>query len=286
MRDKDIQAGGTVVRVRDGGDPEGEPVIHFHGTPGSRLELAWADEIASDAGVRLIAFDRPGYGGTKEGPFSLASVAAMAVEIADRLGLSRFRTTGWSGGGPFALATAAAAGDRVLSVGVISGAGPFQLIPGALEDLSEGDREAVRLLPGDPAGAAAKFVEGFRLSDALASPEQMYEAFEPLLSDTDRQLWSAHADAMHADMREALAQGSIGCGWDNVAWIGEWDFDLAEVRCPVLLWYGSEDRMAKPAHPRWLSENIPTSRLTTYEGEGHLLALAHLPGMMRDLLAA
>jgi hypothetical protein len=53
------------------------------------------------------------------------------------------------------------------------------------------------------------------------------------------------AAAFEESTREALRQGTSGSGWDNVSWIGEWDIDLSAVRCPVLLWYGSDDNITK-----------------------------------------
>ncbi len=281
-----MRVAGVTLRVREAGVADGEPVIHFHGTPGSRLEMAWADDVVSAAGVRMLAFDRPGYGSSTQAPFSLGSVATMTLELANEMGLERFRTTGWSGGGPFALATAASAPDRVQAVGVIAGGGPFQLVPGALQGLSEGDKAAERLLPDNPEGAAAGFAEGFDMTGALASPEALYEAFEPLLCEWDRTQWKdpSHAQALLADMREALKSGVWGCAWDNVAWIGAWDVDPTTVQCPVLLWYGSEDRMATPEHARWLDANLPDAKLMMWEGEGHLLPFAHLAEMLRELL--
>jgi pimeloyl-ACP methyl ester carboxylesterase len=285
--ERDVDVGGVTLRVRESGDRDGQPVLHFHGTPGSRLELAWADEVVAVSGVRMITFDRPGFGGSTQAPFSLRSVAAMALQTADLLGLDRFRTLGWSGGGPFALATAAIAPERVPAVGVIAGAAPFQLLPGELEKLSDGDKAAVRLLPHDPEGAAAGFVEGFDMTGALKSASALYEVFEPMLCEWDRAQWKAHdhSQALLADIREALRAGASGCAWDNVAWIGAWDADPTTVRCPVLLWYGSEDRMAAPAHGRWFEENLPNAKLTMWEGEGHLLAFAHLTEMLSGLLA-
>ena len=84
-------------------------------------------------------------------------------------------------------------------------------------------------------------------------------------------------------MREGLRAGISGGGWDNVSWIGEWDIDLSAVRCPVLLWYGSDDRFAQPAHRVWLSEHLPRVRLVVHDGEGHLGIFEHL-GEMLDAL--
>ena len=248
--------------------------------------MAWADHLLADVGVRWIAFDRPGYGGSTPTAFSVGSVAKMALQVADQYGLERFRTSGWSGGGPFALATAAIAGERVEAVNVIAGAAPFQLVPGALDLLSDGDRAAERLLPGDPEAACAGFIEGFDMTEALESSTALYEAFEPLLSDSDRRLWGSYSEHLLADMREAIGQGVVGCGWDNVAWIGAWDIDPTTVECPVLLWYGTEDRMSEPIHGHWFEENLPDARLTMREGEGHLQPFAHLAEMLAGLMTA
>jgi pimeloyl-ACP methyl ester carboxylesterase len=277
---------GITLRVLESGDPGGQAVLHFHGTPGCRLEMAWADHLLADAGVRWVAFDRPGYGGSTPTSFSVGSVAKMALQVADQYGLERFRTSGWSGGGPFALATAAIAGGRVEAVGVIAGAAPFQLVPGALDVLSDGDKAAERLLPEDPEAACVGFQEGFAMAGALESSAALYEAFEPLLSDTDRRVWSSYSEHLLTELREAMRQGVVGCGWDNVAWIGAWDVDPTAVECPVVLWYGTEDRMAQPIHGRWFEENLPNARLTMREGEGHLQPFVHLPEMLADLTTA
>jgi pimeloyl-ACP methyl ester carboxylesterase len=285
-REQELQIEGVTLRVRESGDPGGEPVLHFHGSPGCRLEMAWADHLLADVGVRWVAFDRPGYGGSMPTAFGVGSVAKMALQMADQYGLERFRTAGWSGGGPFALATAAIAGERVEAVGVIAGLGPFQLVPGALDLLSDGDRAAERLLPGDPEAACASFLEDFDMTEALESSTALYEAFEPMLSDSDRRLWSSYSEHILANMREAMRPGVAGCGWDNVAWIGRWDIDPTAVECPVLLWYGTEDRMAEPIHGHWFEANLPDARLTMREGEGHLQPFAHLAEMLTDLMTA
>ena len=42
------------------GDPDGKPVMAFHGTPGSRLQLTHDEDSVRRAGVRLVCLDRPG----------------------------------------------------------------------------------------------------------------------------------------------------------------------------------------------------------------------------------
>jgi pimeloyl-ACP methyl ester carboxylesterase len=274
-----------VLRVREAGEPGGAVVLYFHGTPGSRLDLSFGEHLAADRGVRLVTFDRPGYGGSTPAPFGLASIAADAHAIADALGVERFATLGMSGGGPGALAAATVPGGRVTRVGVASGAGPFQHIPGALDD---GDRAAVALLPADTAGAAARFAAGFEpIAELARDPDGpgVASAFAGLLSPRDSELLTEprFAASFEQSVREGLRQGTSGGGWDNVSWVGDWDIDLSTITCPVLLWCGADDRFAPPAHGLWLSQHLSRAQLVMRDGEGHLGILEHL-GEMLDAL--
>src|ERR1039458_5379304 len=114
--DYEVAVSERVVKVRDVGGPSGMPVLYFHGTPGSRVDVVFGDDLATQAEVRIVSFDRPGLGGSSASSFSLTSVARDAIAIADHLGLEEFATLGLSGGGPFALAMAVVAADRVWTI--------------------------------------------------------------------------------------------------------------------------------------------------------------------------
>ena len=288
MREMEIDRGGRVLRVRDAGDPEGAVVMYFHGTPSSRLDLCFGEDLAAERGVRLVSFDRPGYGGSTPAPFGLASIGADAHAIADELGVARFATFGQSGGGPGALAAATVSDGRVIRVGVASGSGPFQQVPGALDELDDNDRAAASLLPGDPAAAAAAFAAGFEpLAQLSRKPgnSELLAAFDDLASSRDRELLKDQrfASAFADTIREGLRQGTSGGGWDNVSWIGDWDINLSAVRCPVLLWYGSDDHFGGAAHRTWLAANLPDARLVVHDGEGHFGLYEHLGEMLHAL---
>lgn len=78
----------------------GSPVFWLHGTPGSRYLRHVGDGYVR-AGLRVITYDRPGYGQSTRAPGrSIADVAADVVTISDTLGLDRFGVAGVSGGGP------------------------------------------------------------------------------------------------------------------------------------------------------------------------------------------
>lgn len=290
MAETDISFGDRVLRVRDVGDPQGSPLIYFHGTPGSRLDMAFADDLAADLGVRLVSFDRPGYGGSTPARFGLASVARDTAAVADELGIERFATLGQSGGGPFSLAAGGILGDRVTRVGVAAGPAPFELAPGLLDLLDDNDIAALALLPGDPVAAARGFADGFEAFAAVArdsSPAELAAGFDSLLSTRDRELMTDErlATAFGATVQEGLRQGTTGPGWDNVSWVGTWEVDPTTVSRPVLLWYGDEDRMAPKGTGEWLRDNIPGAVLVLREGEGHLGFMEHTAEIFGALTA-
>ena len=291
MSETDLDVGGHQLRIRDAGDSRGSPVLYFHSTPGSRLDMAFADELATEMRVRMVSFDRPGYGGSAPARFGLASIASDAAAVADGLGIDRFATLGQSGGGPFALAAAGVLGERVTRVGVASGCGPFDKVPGAMQALDDNDRAALALLPADPVAAARGFARGFEPLVSTfreASPAQIAAGFYGMLSARDRELMRDEhlASAVGQSMKEALRQGSSGAGWDNVAWVGQWELDLTTINCPVLLWYGDEDRLCPSEHGVWLRDNLPNADLVLRPGEGHLGYREHTAEMLTALTSS
>ncbi|MBB1021280.1 alpha/beta hydrolase [Dietzia sp. E1] len=290
MTEHTVRIGGRHVAVHECGAPDGDPLIHFHGTPGSRLEMAFGAAVAERAGVRVIGFDRPGYGRSDAGPISLAGVARDVETIADHLGIDRFMVSGWSGGGAFALATAAALPRRVVRVGVSGGLAPFDRMPGARDALTPNDLEALTHLPGDPERAAQVFLSGNSATlDAMVSvcDDESAPWVDWMFAGSDATV-IADRDARRAlfvNFNEALRQGAHAIARDNVAFVGPWGFRVEDIAAPVLLWYGDGDEMAPPSHGRWLAAHLAVAHLTIYEGEGHLLPLVHWDRMLEELTA-
>ncbi|MEE2035081.1 alpha/beta fold hydrolase [Rhodococcus chondri] len=291
MNELEIPVGGRSVMVRDTGNAEGVPVVYFHGTPGSRLEVGFGDEVAARMGVRVISFDRPGYGRSDVAESTLGLVAGDVEAVVDKLGVGRFAAFGWSGGGPFALATAATMGDRVTRVGVSGGLAPVQQMPGARDALNENDLLALSFLPDEPTRAAAQFSAGNReMLDAMVSVKDDEQApwIDWMWAESDPEVTTDHAarQALFVSFRESLRQGPMGIAWDNVAFVGPWGFDLHDVSSPVHLWYGGCDRMAPPANGEWLAAQLPDAELVLYAGEGHLLPLRHWEEMLQTVTTA
>src|SRR5438270_9566321 len=91
---------GRALAVYEGGRLDGTPVLALHGTPGSGLLYEPHVALAERQGIRLISYDRAGYGGSTPRPDrTIADVTEDVAAIADALGLERFFLWGISGGG-------------------------------------------------------------------------------------------------------------------------------------------------------------------------------------------
>ncbi len=65
-----------------------------------------------------------------------------------------------------------------------------------------------------------------------------------------------------------------------------WHFDLADIRVPVVLWHGTEDRNVPFTVGQELARRIPGSHLHVWDGEGHLALYAHLEEILIPVVEA
>jgi pimeloyl-ACP methyl ester carboxylesterase len=271
-READLQlADGRVLRILDTGPADGPAVVVCHGTPASRLlHDSWLD-AAADAGLRLVCYDRPGYGRSSPQPErTIADTASDVGVLADQLGVDRFAVWGSSGGGAHALACAALLADRVVAAAVVTSFAPYAAAGlDWFAGMAEGATVNPRLaLAGrevlEP--AAAQFVEAVKAIDA----SQLIAVFDPMLSPSDRAVFDPKlAAAVLVDWREGLAPGGEGFVEDYLAIMAPWGVDLGGVQVPVTLWWGEQDRVIPAAHGRWLAGAIPGAELRLFPEDGH-----------------
>jgi len=96
---------GRYLAYDEYGDPDGTPVIFNHGRADTRLRDDPDDAVTASLGVRVIAVDQPGVGGSSPQPGRrLVDWATDVEELVDALGLTTFNVAGHSGGAPHALA--------------------------------------------------------------------------------------------------------------------------------------------------------------------------------------
>ncbi len=270
---------GRTLAVLERGPATGTAVLVHNGTPNSRLLYDRDVERATRQGIRLISYDRPGYGGSTRQPGrTVADCAADVRTIAERLGIERLGVWGISGGGPHAIACAALLGDLVPAVAVLASSAPW----GAegldyFEGMGELNVEDIKLLITDQAAARAK-CESDRLELLEASAEDLFEMLNSLLSETDRAALTPElAEYMTESTHSGLAPGADGWWDDGVAEMSPWGFELIDIRTPVLLRHGRQDRFVPFGHGEWLARHIPGVQAELTEDDGHLtLTEGHL----------
>jgi pimeloyl-ACP methyl ester carboxylesterase len=280
-------AGGRRLSVEIFGDTEGIPVFLLHGTPGSRLGPRPRGVVLHRLGVRLIAFDRPGYGSSDRSPGRQVADAASDVEaIADAYQLERFAVVGRSGGGPHALACAALLPHRTTRAAVLVG-----LAPHGADGLDWFDGMAQSNVTEFSAAAADIELISARLTSAAesirADPASLLASLQAELPDPDRRVVADHGIRSMLVRNYAEAVRSSAYGWidDALAFSSPWGFDPATVTVPVLLWHGESDVFSPASHARWLAERIPSATVLVQAGAAHFGALDVLPDILRWLAA-
>lgn len=281
-------ANGRVVEYWDGGAPDQPAILVHPGTPSSRRFGLHLHAEAASAGVRLVSLSRPGYGGSTNTTPGLASVAGDTWGVADLLHLEAVSVLGISGGGPYALAVAALAPDRVRAVGIAAGVGPRSEIEPCTDEGEAEKRHLAAARAGDLTGAIAGLLadaEG-ALGPLLALDDAaMVEAFfSNVPAGASRRVGDPGFRTLWAgDLREAL-RSYDGFVRDNLTWGNPWDVDPASVRSPCFLWYGETDVMVPASHGHRLADQIPGSELTVFPGEGHgAVTFDHVPDMLHAL---
>lgn len=78
---------GRTAQLWVGGAADGPVVLFCHGCPDTRHAAMTGEQAAREAGVRLLAVNRPGYGDSDAHASSQGSVADDAVAVADLLGI-------------------------------------------------------------------------------------------------------------------------------------------------------------------------------------------------------
>jgi pimeloyl-ACP methyl ester carboxylesterase len=263
--------GGRALAFAEWGRPDGFPVIYHHGTPSSRLEH-WPDGASlAQLGVRLVTFDRPGYGRSEPLPGrTLLDVAADVERLADHLGLDRFALSGMSGGGPFVLATAYALADRVDRAAISCGLGPLDR-PGALEGMTPGQVEELEVACNHPE-RLGELLEGLDLGGSM--PEEEVTAFGSI---------PGLAEVMLPSVSEATRQGWAGVIADDLCVVSSWGFALKELDVPLWLWHGDRDQLAPLHHSSYVADQVGSAQLKVCPGEGHIAMFRHQREVLRVL---
>ncbi len=280
---------GAVVAFEEYGDTNGMPVMFCHGWPSSRTMAQLTDEPARDLGIRIISADRPGISGSSLQPDrKLTDWPHLVERIADYLGIHDFRMLAISGGAPYAYATAATMPERVRAIAIVGGAPPLAEIsdtngllplyrwmlslyrtqPQLLRRLFYLARPVLSLRP--PLRFRPLLLKMLLLRPCDAESLRDAAAFEAIF-ESQRRAWRASAEGVVADA-QIYAQ--------------PWGFAIEDVRVPVRLWHGKQDRAFSVHLAEELAKRLPNCRTRFVDGAGHYsLPIRYMRDILKDLIS-
>jgi pimeloyl-ACP methyl ester carboxylesterase len=250
------------------GDPDGTPVIFNHGFSDSRLIRNPDEGLTKSIGVKVIAADQPGVGGsTPKNKRRMVEWGVDMEELADHLGLGRFAVAGHSGGGPHALSIVHRMPERATALVLASPVADFDE-KGMKKLLRNKDlkliarlrrfRHLVKWASNSAAKKAMKDVPAFVESTAQDDP-----------SDSDTFLADPEQRAMfEASFTAGMQQGGTGM-YEMIMALWGWGFAPEDITMHVELFYGDADDILDPKMPLHVAERLPDCTTHVWEGAGH-----------------
>lgn len=262
MRELDVPlADGQVLHAYDTGGDDRLAVVWHHGTPNIGLPPEPLFAASDRMGIRWVAYDRPGYGGSPRAVGrDIGSAARYTAAVADAVGLRQFAVLGHSGGGSHALACAALLPDRVVAAVSAAGLAPYDAGFDWFAGMAESGEASLRAAA---AGLAAK------------------EAHEAAGGDDPPGFIAADWDALAGEwgwfgkvVEPAVAGGPGGLVDDDIAYVTPWASDPRMITAPTLLLHGGGDQVVPSSHGEWLARVCPTAKLWLAPEEGHISVLS------------
>lgn len=265
------------------GNPNGRPLLYFHGGGSSRLEpLLLGDEVFSRLGLRVIAPDRPGIGQSDfQAKRGFSDWVKDVEALADGLRLDKFSVLGISAGGGYAAVCAAKSPERLRAVVIASGAWQMDTI----DKLPRFNRWRWILMKQFPLLRRGSLKVMQRSLNS--SPEKLLASLKPHLPPSDYTVLES-PDRMEVYRQiaiEALRSGTRGSVWDTQLYLRKWDFSLDEIQMPITLFYGEQDRNVPLDLARRVAESLPQAQLRILPNEGHIsVAVNQIEAIAKVLL--
>ncbi len=257
------------------GSVGGWPLVWCHGGLSCGQDAKLLDVAGRRCGADIFAIDRPGIGRSDAwGVASIAQWPQTVEQVADQLRLGEFAVAGWSAGGPYALACAAAMPQRVRAAATLAGMAPLEH---ARDVVELGLWADVLLIPAArwwPRAAAGLLRLARHVPDRFLAWQILWSA-----GNRDRAALERTHRWLLASLREATKGGVSGTVDDYRRFGGSWGFDLGRVRRLVTVWQGEQDTLIPMNHARRLANALPSSALRVVPSTGH-----YLPAVIADVV--
>ncbi|HEV8452131.1 MAG TPA: alpha/beta hydrolase [Gaiellales bacterium] len=280
---------GRAFEYSASGDPGGELLVLFVGTPSAVVDFPYLARAAAARGLRSVICSRPGYGGsTRNEGRTVADAASDTAALADHLGAERFLVAGWSGGGSSALACAALLPDRVRAAVTLAGLAPPVEAGEVWTTWFSGDMvDEIRALPRKPPAERETEYRQAAQSFAELTGEQLQVSENQSAADKAALIELPEvAEWLARSLQSSVSAGIWGWMDDDLAWARPWGFDVADIRVPVVIRHGDEDGFVSIEQGRWLAAHIPGAQFDEMPGGGHTTVGVPIDPVITALLDA
>jgi pimeloyl-ACP methyl ester carboxylesterase len=278
---------GRTLGFAEYGDPNGEPVLEFHGCPSCRLEARNYDEAGKKLGARVIGIDRPGFGiSTYVKGYRMVDWPADVIEFADALGLNRFAVAGISSGAPYALACARFIPERLKGCAVVSGLPPLTVVKREKLDpgqyLMPEELLLARLAKSVPFAARAIYL--YFLWQVRKDPAKVMDGMKGATArDIELLKHPEMKRAFQAMIIEAFRNGVRGAVESVGLEVRDWGFSLSDITMQVNIWH---EELLFPEAAKYVASKLPNHKLHMIPNAGHItLVVKRAEDVLCELLA-
>ena len=252
--------GREVLYLDAGPDDDAYPIVLLHGIGSS--SAAWGPTITrlTALGLRTIAVDLPGHGGSSKdrGDYSLAALASVVRDLLDTLEVAECILVGHSLGGGIALQFVYQFPERVAALALVSSGG-----------LGDETSLVLRLtaMPGSGLVMGAAFNRHtLAAADALARGWRRVRPLPNALTEPSLARLREIADPGHRYAFLATLRAVVNSSGQRISALTRLP---ALADSPTLVIWGSEDHILPVAHGRRAHELLGTNRLEIFVGAGH-----------------
>lgn len=254
-----VDLANRLLAYREFGDPDGAPILYFHATPSTGAEAALIDAPARERGLRIIAPDRPGMGGSSMSPNQrIVDWPRDITFLLGRLGIERAGIISLGAGAPYAFACGERISKQVATIAVVS-----PRVPAHSHLLAT-------------ASATWAFVRLAAFEKSMNNPERAERVWASFFEGKGEKEQQAARSATFRrlfldSIRQAFTNGYGGPQKDYAIASGaNWGFAMGNVQVDkCFAWLGEADERVPVAEAKRVLERLPHCDIRIMPGEGH-----------------
>ena len=261
-----ITGDGYTISYDITGPVSGEPVLLMPGTPGGCIGPKPRPKQLHYYDVRLLSYDRPGYGeSTRRVGRCAVDSAADYVTVLDNAGVEQATIVSRSGGSLHALACAAMAPERVKKVKLLAPAIP-QGLPGVdyqIQDLASSNRKPTVVTSESTELDDVRVHENirWRAIRLKRDPHALLRELAPELRASDERVISSIRSPLLTGYEHGVQTGPFGWVDDILAVRHDLGFRLEDIQTPIEVHYFSDDQFTPMHFVEGLMRHLPQERL-------------------------